>query len=88
MDSVQASRRSARYSIFEEVGNCQLSLRIHILLRWLIYIHVELGLVGGTISMITGLSLLDIIEAIVVIMAIIWAQHKIRTRLSSMQGES
>ncbi|XP_021965742.1 pickpocket protein 28 [Folsomia candida] len=62
MDSVQASRRSARYSIFEEVG-----------------------LVGGTISMITGLTLLDIIEAIVVIMALIWAQHKIRTRMSRME---
>ncbi|OXA39831.1 Pickpocket protein 28 [Folsomia candida] len=70
MDSVQASRRSARYSIFEEVA---------------ININAEPGLVGGTISMITGLTLLDIIEAIVVIVAIIWAQHKIRTRLNSME---
>ncbi|XP_021958930.1 pickpocket protein 28 [Folsomia candida] len=62
MDSVQASRRSARYSTFEEVG-----------------------LVGGTISMITGLTLLDIIEAIVVIAALIMAQHKIRTSISQME---
>ncbi|XP_021958906.1 pickpocket protein 28 [Folsomia candida] len=62
MDSYQASRRSARYSTFEEVG-----------------------LVGGTISMITGLTLLDLIEAIVVIAALIAAQHKIRTIVSSME---
>ncbi|OXA49367.1 Pickpocket protein 28 [Folsomia candida] len=45
----------------------------------------KVGLVGGTISMITGLTLLDIIEAIVVIGALIAAQHKIRTIISSME---
>ncbi|OXA54937.1 hypothetical protein Fcan01_10092, partial [Folsomia candida] len=45
----------------------------------------ESGLVGGTISMITGLTLLDIIEAIVVIAALIAAQHKIRTIAGNME---
>lgn len=35
--------------------------------------------------MITGLTLLDLIEAIVVIAALIAAQHKIRTIVSSME---
>lgn len=37
--------------------------------------------------MITGLTLLDIIEAIVVILALIWAQHKIRKRMSKIECE-
>lgn len=53
-------------------------------LHWKIKLStkIELGLVGGTISMITGLTLLDIIEAMVVIAGLIFAQHKIRTMIS------
>ncbi|OXA49201.1 hypothetical protein Fcan01_15514 [Folsomia candida] len=49
------------------------------------YTTEEISLLGGTISMITGLTLLDIIEAIVVIATLIAAQHKIRIIVSSMR---
>ncbi|OXA45140.1 Pickpocket protein 28 [Folsomia candida] len=62
MDSIQASRRSSRYSIFEQVG-----------------------LVGGTISMITGLTMLDIIEVVVVIVVVNMAKRNLRQRVCSIE---
>ncbi|XP_021953682.1 pickpocket protein 28 [Folsomia candida] len=65
VDSIHPTRRSARYSTFEEVG-----------------------LVGGTVSMITGLTLLDIIEALVLIAVIAVAKYKVWNNLRTMGGPS
>ncbi|XP_021953583.1 pickpocket protein 28 [Folsomia candida] len=65
VDSVHPTRRSARYSTFEEVG-----------------------LVGGTVSMITGLTLLDVIEVLVLIAVIAVARYKVWNNLRNMGGPS
>ncbi|XP_021959028.1 pickpocket protein 28 [Folsomia candida] len=63
VDSVHPTRRSARYSTFEEVG-----------------------LIGGTVSMITGLTLLDVIESRVLIAVIVVAKYKVWNNLGRMGG--
>ncbi|XP_021958991.1 uncharacterized protein LOC110854873 [Folsomia candida] len=65
VDSVHPTRRSARYSTFEEVG-----------------------LIGGTVSMITGLSLLDVIETLVLIAVIVVSKYKVWNNLGRMGGPS
>lgn len=85
-DSVHAKRRSARYSLFEQVGKV---LRIIILINSTFSangFYISPGLVGGTVSMITGITLLDVIEAVVLFLVIVIIEHKAKRKLSSMGG--
>lgn len=87
MDSIQASRRSSRYSIFEQVGKMS-NQDPSVVSTFMINFNNNQGLVGGTISMITGLTMLDIIEVVVVIVVVNMAKRNLRQRVCSIEGKT